>query len=425
MDRPLGGLERQFWQLGAVASANAVAVVRVRGGLEPDGLRAALSWARRRHPLLGVHVVEAAAGPRFEAESTPPLPLRLAPEVPPEAWPAEAEAEMAEAFPSRGPLARAALLGDGDATTLLVTFHHALADGTSAFDLALDLLRVAGGTRVAAEPLPAPPLGELLGAPRGGGLATLREGLGAVATALAPGKPRFPPEAAAPPPERRTGILHRRLDADVTAALVERSRAEGTTVHGALAAAWLGALRDEAGQDGTYTLNSAVNVRPYLPRAPPARSFGLYAAARNTFHRVARDRPFWDLAREARASLAAAVQGPALAAYLARLERRVPGPTDPSRTARMVDAMDRWFPPRVALTNLGRLEAPDLGRLAMEDITFTPSMAAGGCAVLVVAATTQGRLSMTTVHPMPLVGRARAARLAEGAAARLAEAARG
>ena len=112
--------------------------VRLRGPLDVDALRSALSEVVRRHEPLRTVFAEGDAGPVQRILPPAPVPLPVvALEGPPEVREAEAERRMREEaarpFDLRaGPLVRASLLRvcEGD-HLLLLTLHHGVSDGWS------------------------------------------------------------------------------------------------------------------------------------------------------------------------------------------------------------------------------------------------------------------------------------------------------
>lgn len=407
VERPLDGLERLFWLLGRAAVFNIVASARLEGPLAAEDLRRALDAAQRRHPLLGARIALREHGPVFTAGAGP-IPLRVEPLGPGEAWMRAMEEELHAPFSDDGPLARGTLLQGADSHVLLVAFHHAIGDGFAAWSLLTDLVRVASGQHAALPPLPPlPGMAQMLPA---------RDfGLPMPPPAAPPA--RLPQDDDVTPGERRTRLLQRHIEAEQLEALAARARAEGTTVQGALAAAMLQAAALEAGgKRATLGLNSPLNLRDRLTQ-PVGAAFGLFAFAPPLFLEADPAAPLWGLAREVRARLRALAETDAALAVLAQLEVRVP------REANAAQAMPGRIaaqpPVAVGVTNLGRVPPAPAGPLRVRSFDCAASLELAGASVVVYAATFEGRLALTFMHPEPVVGRARAARIADQVVARL------
>ena len=296
----------------------------VEGPLDAATLRGALDAVQRRHPLLRASVVEERGGPAFVvAPATspgPPIPLEVA-DAPAGSWTdwvESAESDLDRRFAAgEGPLARARLLRHGDGpgperATLLVTVSHALADARAMGYLFRDLLEAAARLRATGradldeKPLP-PTIEEILVRPlrlteklRG----ILRIGRTAGETRN-PGPSRLPSAPAAVHGSPSTRILPLVVDPEGTAALAARAREEGTTLHGALAAAHLLALAAECSRTGEAVrlyLACPVNVAARVP-SPVTDDVVLFASGVDAAPRVTPGEPLWPLARAVRRQL--------------------------------------------------------------------------------------------------------------------------
>ncbi len=313
--RPLGGLERMLWLL----RMNLTFAAEVEGPLDAATLRGALDAVQRRHPLLRASVVPARGGPAFVvAPATspgPPIPLEVT-DAPAGSWTRLAESDLDRRFADgEAPLARARLLRHGDGqerATLLVTVSHVLADARATGYLFRDLLeaaerlRATGRADLEEKPLP-PTIEEILVRPlrlteklKG----ILRIGRTAGETRN-PGPSRLPSAPAAGQGLPSTRILTLVVDPDGTAALAARAREEGTTLHGALAAAHLLALAAEcsrAGEAVRLYLACPVNVAARVP-SPVTDDVVLFASGVDAAPRVTPGEPLWPLARAVRRQL--------------------------------------------------------------------------------------------------------------------------
>lgn len=415
MDRPLDGLERRFWLLGQAVSVNVVATSRVRGAFDARDVRAALDAVQTRHAPLRVHVDDGPP-PRF-VSGAPALRLRRIGRREDDAWHAVAEAELGERFPSSpGPLLRATLVQRGDVSELILACHHAIGDAFALFGLTGEVLR-----RLAGEPAGPPSGDEPLGAlvPPGdrglaGRIAFLREAQRLASEAKRVRADGLRRERDVPPTARRSRIVQRILDPAATGRLTARARREATTVQGALAAAALRAVREDAGRDIGLGCQHAVNLGARLPRRAPD-AFGLHAVGVPTYHRVAAQ-PFWHLARETHAGLGALLARRVPLLTPAYLEATMP--RDAAAAAEAIDRADRLDLAAIVVTNLGRLDASPGPPPSWETFHFAAAVNLG-CVVMVAATTFRGTLTCNFVTPEPLIGLARAQRLADTAMAEL------
>lgn len=405
-ERLLDGLERLFWLMGRAAVFNIVASARLTGLLAPEALRVALDAAQARHPLLRARIALREGGPAF-VPGAGPLPLRAEPLPPGDGWLRRMEDELHAPFPDEGPLLRATLLHGGPEHVLLLAFHHCIGDGFAAWSLLGDLVRVASGQAGALPPLPLPP---------------------GLAQALPPFTPTAPP---APPPEvarlpldedtpvgsRRTRLLQRHLEPAEVDALAARARQEGTTVQGALAAAMLQAAARETGdRPAVLGLNSPLNLRERL-RPPLGPDFVLGAFAPPLFLRADPAEPLWGLAREVRAQLRVLAEGDAVFSVLAAVEQGCP--REPGAAQAMPGRIAAQTPVATGVTNLGRVPPPPPGPLRVRSFDCAASLELAPSSVVAYAATFEGRLALTFMHAEPVVGAARAGRIADGTVARL------
>jgi phthiocerol/phthiodiolone dimycocerosyl transferase-like enzyme len=417
--RPLDGFERQFWMVRQLAPMNVVAVAHLASSVDPAAARRVLDALQAKHAMLRARIAVGPDGPRFEVDGAEPLSLRVV-TGDAEAWQREAEAELNAPFSDEGPLVRAVLVRQMDGSDVGLVFDHVIGDAMASFEL---LRAFARGLRdpatLAGPPLPLPPaLTSLLpdDIVRETPAFAARAGQG-MRTLLASGALRtLPREHDAPVGERRSRILHATLDEAATTALADRARKERTSVHGALCAALLRAVQSELDAPCMLGVTSPINVRGQLAR-PPGEDFGFYVAPMPTFHQVARERPFWELAREVKAQVQAIVMERRSLRMLALVEGTVP--RDASLAARAAQQSDRLGLVAATATNLGRLDAPEL-----KGFHFAAGINSHGPTVLVAATTVHGRLALNLVHPEPLIGRARAERILGGLQADLREAAR-
>src|ERR1700722_2689904 len=184
--------------------------------------REVLDALQRRHPLLRVRIErDASSYPQFVTDEAR-IPLRMGDaDI---GWAGEMSRELQLAFDHRnGPLIRAVACGNTTGTTLLLTVHHAIADGIALTWVFRDVLLLLSGQQL--EPLLLPvSQDEMLG-----------NALRAAPEKLAQTVPLSITSDASY--RARLQVQHRALSGDLTAAIAAKARSESTTVFGALSAA--------------------------------------------------------------------------------------------------------------------------------------------------------------------------------------------
>ncbi len=309
--RPLGGFERAQILTGKRFPYNLVTVVRLEGALPRERLRRALDDLQRRTPLLRAIVEGSGRGAAFRLADTPKVGLRVE-SAEPRDWRRRVEQELESGFEiARGPLVRCLYLtlpaeggiGSGD---LLMTFHHAIADGVAVARLLRDLLTTCAGGSVPAPaaPVALPPSADERFPARyrtpGGGARGLRFLLRQGADEIAfrwrrRRRPSRPPAAAA-----RCRVLTTSLSAAETRALTSASYRQGVSLTAALQAAMLIAVsrRRYGGERLLQRYFTFPIVRPHLEPPIEPGVFGSYLIALRFTVEVAGDDEPWRLAAE-------------------------------------------------------------------------------------------------------------------------------
>ena len=288
-----------------MSNNNFAMMVRVRGDVSVEQVKAALSKVRARHPALI---------PAAGADQDAFFPLAVHADCGENDWIEVAQANLRQPFPQPpGPFARFTLLQHAGGFDLVAAFHHHFSDGMSGMFVLRDILQALGDPEAVLVPIAAPP-------PTGAAIpeaALSNPGLQRkVALAmfalrarvlLEKLRRRFSPPKQTPAPETSAGnlsaqqqfvILPVRLTAEQTAELVARCKKEGVSVHAAVCVAWLRAFT--AGAQGAKrfgTVSSPVNLRQRL--SPPVDdTSGMFLAIVETRVDCAPERDFWDVARE-------------------------------------------------------------------------------------------------------------------------------
>jgi NRPS condensation-like uncharacterized protein len=293
--RKLGATEQLFWLIDRNRPIHFTLVAQIDRVFAPQAWDAALSAVQQRHPLLSARILTSAdAAPAFHHDANARIPLRLVDDAHGSLWQSEVRREMA--MPVDGtsaPLVRATVLqGDGH-STIVLTAHHALLDGMGGAYVMEDLLRALSGSVLEHLPL-VQSLESLLGTQM------------QTATTSAEMTPAPEPKAFRAALGAHPEVATLALDAHLTQTVVERSRKERTTVHGAVAAAV-----HEAGR----RLSPVWCARPIRTVTPidlrktvdgVGKANGIYIAQTITIDDRERGAPFWHAAREIKALIAPA-----------------------------------------------------------------------------------------------------------------------
>src|SRR5882672_4617316 len=260
--RYLGPSEAYFWLSNQNSWKHFVVAAQITGETTTASWRTALDAVQRRHPLLGVCIDADDSGtPFFRLLPELRIPLRIVPGDALQGWEDEMETELSVPFPvEEALLVRAVLLHEAHRATILITVHHSIADGLSVALVVRDILEALSGKPLKLLPVPQPQ--EDLCPPP-----TIQS------HELGPEEPKAPAPPGTPgTPLKRDRSLLRvrslRFPAELSDRLRERSRREGTTVHGALVAALVFAGRDihREWREAPVRVVSPVNNRTILGR---------------------------------------------------------------------------------------------------------------------------------------------------------------
>jgi hypothetical protein len=295
--RYLGPSEAYFWLSNQNSWKHFVVAAQITGETTIASWCTALVAVQRRHPLLGVCIDSDDSGaPYFRALPELRIPLQIVPGNALQGWQDEMETELSTPFPVEDALlVRAVLIHEAHRATILLTVHHSIADGLSVALIVRDLLEALSGKPLEALPIPQPQ--EALCPPP-----TIQS------TELGSEKRKAPA-----PPNTPGNLLKRdrsllrvrgtRLSAELSDGLRERSRREGTTVHGALVAALVLAGRDihREWRQAPVRVVSPVNNRAILGRGDDCALSIIFPVGS---YDPKSPNQFWEVARAVRDDLA-------------------------------------------------------------------------------------------------------------------------
>lgn len=310
--RRLGLVENLFATLHSMGAMLYVNIASIEGVISLDVLRSALDLLQKRHPLLQVHLQDSDEGFLFCADGTSIIPLRAIDRQHEQQWIEIAEDELLQKFSGEfEPLCRMTLVQESEKNgrnELIVTFHHAIADGISVLHFLNELLSY---YQQLAEGLPISPMESLPLLPSLDQL--LKKCLSdldiAKLTQFTPSQTSPSPtlliEQTAPVSDRRTHLIPREFDRDLTLQIKNRCRAEQTTVHGALCAATILACVHQLSSKAPVLLScsSSVNLRAScFPPVEPSY-LGCFISNVTTTHLAELNANFWELARECHSNI--------------------------------------------------------------------------------------------------------------------------
>jgi len=336
--RPVDALERLFYRYAEQNPVHFSLVAEFGVILTEAQVRAALSAVQKRHPLLSVHV-EDHPGSRlgfYRADSVAPIGLTA--HESDQHWQTFAAAELARPFDrSTAPLMRAVLVNGRAGSTILLTFDHTIADGISSVRLTSDLVNALNGKALAQLEVP-PSVEDMIA--RALPEAPIENGSDAR-------DPRMLQPTSIRPFDGTRPYVHAvTLDVAHTTGLVNRCRAEQTTVHAAILTAASRVHATLHNKDFVRVL-SPVDVRPLLDIGGDCAGYFMCTI---TGMAPNDGTVFWNQARAMTADLSIAKSGLGVAAVSATIQREVTIDADCAVTEQL---FTRALPFDLLVTNLG------------------------------------------------------------------------
>jgi NRPS condensation-like uncharacterized protein len=281
--RALGAREKAFWILDQVAPVHFVMMGEISGELKVPALRRALDALQKKHPLLSVCIDSNGFSFPFFRPMEGNIPIRLADGESIRDVEEEMARELSIPFEwEKAPLARTVLVQNGSQSFLILVMQHSVSDGMSGMFVLRDLLELLSGKLAAQLSLP-PSIDELLGLP----IPTLTH----------------PEKDSSVQLQRKHQIMPMirllKLSPDLTSKLTAKSRAENTTVHGAICAAFALASRKLPGdwKNKPLRMVSPINIRKGIGAG---EDVGFYFGAKTIVFDSTDKKSFWELACYAR-----------------------------------------------------------------------------------------------------------------------------
>jgi NRPS condensation-like uncharacterized protein len=352
--RALGAMERLFWLMDQNHPAHLTVTAEVKGFTNVQSWRDALHEVQKRHPVLSTSINRNEKGqPALYQVDAAPIPLRVVDGSVQGRWELELDREMAVPFtPKQAPLIRSVLIHKPQSAVLIMIAHHAIADGMSLVFLIRDLLQVLSGWQI--EPLSFSSSAEEL-------LSKQPKGEEIVQAEAPQAEPALYREGNGLTPR----VAARKLDENLTAALKERARREGTTVQGALCAALVLAGRKTS---STWRKQPVRVMSPINVRAPlgAGEACGLYLTGGMVPFQPNDSRAFWEQARSAKEELSPSRTFQSLSTSLHGLEAIMTKDMD-VETAAQIAAVA--FARDLMVSNLGQMPyESEFGKLKLEAV---------------------------------------------------------
>jgi Condensation domain len=383
MERYLGAFEHWFWLWDQTNPLQFAIAAKLQGQFSPNQLAIALQQVQHRHPLLRVCIgVDETGRPKF-VETDGEIPVRWVARTDDQQWQQELELEMTHSFDWRvAPLLRVVILQAGDESELIIVCHHSIADALSSIYLLRDIVQGLEGKTFKRSDLSTSlsleeALSRLAPAPEITGKGSL------YATII----------SRRPQPHVRSAML----SAELTQQLIERSRAEQTTVHAAISAAFLLTLTQPPFRSNEpLQCVHPMNVRSYLS-LPMPDAFGLYVNSGVTTHSLEPNSAFWDVARSVKSQLLQTDVAEQLAEDSQTRQATMAELPDTNAFAEMLKQLTS----QLAVTNLGLIKIPQQYDKIRIEAFYAPAVLSGNLKQVVGVSTLGDRLSMMITFAPP------------------------
>jgi NRPS condensation-like uncharacterized protein len=349
-----------FWLMDQKHPVHLTVTAEVKGITKAQSWRDALDAVQKRHPILSTSIKRNEEGqPALYQVDAAPIPLRVVDGSVQEHWELELDREMALPFtPEQAPLIRTVLIHKPQSAVLIIIAHHAIADGMALVFLIRDLLQVLSGEQIEVFSFSSSGEELLNKLPK-------REEI-VQAEASQAGAPAAEPALYREDDGLAPRATARKLDENLTAAVRERARREGTTVQGALCAALVLAGRKTSStwRKQSVRVMSPVNARAHLGAG---EACGLYlgAGAMIRFQPGASG-DFWELARFSKQKISPSQTFQSLSTSLHGLEAIMTKDMDVETAAQIAAGA---FARELMVSNLGQIPyGSEFGRLRLEAV---------------------------------------------------------
>lgn len=385
MEREFGAFEHLYWLYNQFYPLDFATVAKLEGQFSVDQLRVALRQVQQRHPLLRVRIsLDAMGYPKF-VETDAEIPVRQVARTEDRQWQQEVADELSRSLDWQTvPLLRVVLLQSETESELIIVCHHTIADGLSATYLMRDIIQGIAGKRFERTDLSA--------------AVSLESAL--------PGSEPYPDRILKPtdylPPQSRCSRPHIRtvaLSPELTQQLIQCSRTEQTTVHGAISAAFLLALAPQFANP--IRCLHPVNVRSQLS-LPMPDGVGVYFCFCSTSHSLQADSKFWEIAQSIKSQLS---QIDIAQQLIEERQLRQPIVASLTSTATYIADLQSQYPSHLTVTNLGRVDmVQQYGNIRIKALHAPVAMPDMDEGLTVGVATLGDRLALTLISTSRMDG---------------------
>ncbi len=427
-----------MWLGGQIVPMNFALTARIGGDFSVEQLHAALARVRERYPLAAARVApDETEGAYFVSEGAPDFPVRVLTGCGNADWMSVVRDELGEPFAGdSGPFVRFVLLRGPDFSDLVAVYHHGICDGMAGAYLLRDVLLALGEPGVPLAPLPAPPdLWSLIpaaarAAPRVrfqmAATQVLFKGVRFVQRVrrrVALKNRKAGPISEDLPAWKRFCVLAWPLSEAQTSALIARCRAEGTSVHAAICAAWLRAFAElQPGRKAwVRRVSSPIDLRKRLT-PPLGEVFGIFMSNVVTGANCAPERNLWDIARDIKQELTRGSADEKIYLWLLSMQAMTSRFSNADLTSLLDDFASQPIRYDFSITNLGRLDFPVRYGLLRLEALYGPAVNTSEQERTVGVTTVGGRLFFTLAFRDFVLDPATAELLKARAMARLGEA---
>ena len=399
--RPLGAEEQIFWLHDQVHPLHFALTAQIKGKFTVPQLQQALHLVQQRHPLLRVRIALDESKHPWFVEHPAYIPLRVVQRQSEQHWQREVEQEIATPFVwSQAPLVRVVLVhstNGAEVSELIVICHHSIADGISVTYLIRDILQAMPTATPSVYATPTA-FGQSLYVPPS--LEDLIIGKAPERVSLLKPFPKFMSDSflleQRAEQNNRSFVSSGSLSAETTRLLIARCRQEQTSVHGAICAAFLLAVRQQNHSEQPQNINcsSPINLRPYLTSANQ-EDVSFCIAAERTLHLLSSDANFWEVARSVKQQLKQSMTSNKLFEKIFQLQEWLSTDLSPDDA---LQAFKDQLDYDIAVSNLTRLTiAQQFGELELQAV-YGPVVTTGVKNDRLVGVTTLGdRLFFTLV----------------------------
>ncbi|SEJ61118.1 Condensation domain-containing protein [Dyadobacter koreensis] len=378
-NRPLGTNEKVFWVLDQTTTTHFAVVAEIDGNATEYAWRNALGIVQKRHSNLSVKISGSVyATAHFESVEDCQIPFRIIYTKRGEDWNSILEEELRMPFDHTiAPLARAVLIQQSGKSIFIFLSNHSIGDGMSAALLVRDVLTVLSGKTIENLSL-LPALDELAGV-------SINKPLNLPTGDFDQTKNHLMERA-------KVKIQRRKLSASLTDKLIKRSKYENTTVHGALSAALVLALKqtDPAFQQEPVRILHPLSARTSLGIGD---NYGLLINIVTLPYAPKPEEKFWEFAKNIREGISSTQNAEWINGDISATSALFNNDLEIQIVSQ---ALRQGTQHEILLTNLGQISfESDFGELELKALWGPMVLTAHETAQTVGVATFNGELTLT------------------------------